>query len=446
MTENYRDKGSYLPQSPGQTNHLLTLLALCIICSATASSSFAQDARITGSFVNFTGIGIRPDPGPQRVIVQRDQFNLIAEAYEGDFKWLVELEMTSDLGFFGKKEISNAAFFEQAFVQYDTDKVNASIGLQETPWGFSNGIFVLDVLSNFDLREALTRNYKDIRFSVWSANISLYPSGGLRVDFFLSPGDNPARIPDPDSPFGTGSLFRDLNFDLDFLDDDRMKRDYSDPEFATRIGFTSDIWDGSISYIDSFSRLPSFRLAVVETESAQIQATYYKRKLLGGNFTTSAFDPFIVGGEIAYNTKHLLPLDPFSSASLEGSLIEKPLVQSVISVNHSNSFFDILLGFSIRIILDYEPEIASNENQFGLTALLSRSFLDERLRLEMNLLSPDFEQHWAMIGAHYSLTDKVALFSGFQFYGGDTANSDLSFPLALYGQRDLVFFQMGYEF
>ena len=424
------------------------LLLLSILVWPTSQKCLAQDAEITGQLYHYTGYAIKSEGNPQRVLAERNMLNLFAETETGRFTWFAEIELATDLGYLGETSVSSSMGFQQVYLNYADDYFDASVGLQAVNWGFANGLYGLDVLQVFDLADALTQDYTAIRQATWSGLFKYYPTSNSSIDLYLSPGAHAAGLPDPDSPWGLASILPFQSDLLNFLDDDLPDYDYSKPEVAIRYNFQSDLADYSITFMDVYSRLPAISIQALENGLLNIQNHYERNKIAGGSISTSALDPVIVGLEIAHSFDALVPVSNSDAeqSSIPPGFQERNVSNFILSLVNSNSFFEGQVAVSLRSIQQHDATVLQDRTSMGISASLTRTFLDDKARIEFQGLSPDFKQHWIQGGIRYSISDRLSLFTGAQFYGGEVDLQDRSFPLALYGQKDLVFIEALYSF
>jgi len=352
----------------------------------------------------------------------------------------------------------------EAFIDVYFDNGDLRIGKQPVVWGHTEGDFILDIMSPFDLSEFITQNFDELREGVTAISYTHFFNRN-QLQLIVSPLFEAPRLPDYEGRWGV--------VPSDFIPIPTKIRSYrnenptiSDIQAAARfawrptlsfdIDFVLMYWTpGTPGYFKQFEvidlnviLIPT-EVELRETFNATTIAGFWGSYRMDGGLTfrfesawfeNRPFDVFpayltdddlqflsdLADGNIGpgFDFTNLPgPVQRFDRAIREnrdsGFQTFRPALKSMIGAEYQFSSNRISAQYVADIILDYDEDIMQDEYFHGISASYQGSFLRDRLtsrltgRYQFN--GKDF---WINPELSYDLRDGLVVRGGGHFFGG----------------------------
>ena len=315
---------------------------------------------------------------------------------------------------------NSEAELREFFFEVPTDFAYFVVGKQQTVWGQSDGLKVLDVVNPQDFREFILDDFEDSRIPLWTVKAEI-PLGDVLAELVWIPDTTYNDIPEPDAAYAfTSPSFVPVpvpgtSFVLD--DPDRPDNPISDSDIGFRLSAFVDGWDLSFNYLYAyddteipFQNRDSFPTVVIEPE-------FRRTHLIGGTFS-NAFGDFVVRGEAALSTnRYFITDNPNDDDGIE----ESPNFNYVLGLDWYGMRDTLISGQLFQdIIVDNTEGVTRDRTETTITLLARRSFLNDRLALELQWLQGlNIGDGLVRPKVQYDFTDSVTVWGGADvFYGG----------------------------
>lgn len=434
---------------------LFTLLILCPL------STWAQPA-LTGYVEPYAAVRALDDGA---FLAGRTRARLdLTGSFEGG-AYTIQNEATYDLLGDSLRHDLREAYIDAFFA-----KVDVRAGRQIIAWGTTDGAFITDVLAPLDLSEFLTQPQDRLRLGVTAARATAY-LGTLTADAVWIPVSPTSDLPAQDGPWNPAPTDV-LRVPIVRTEANRPGKSLSTSEVAARISWSGlPQTDLSLVVHNGTNRVPGFekRLALEHFRGPRIELipTYRRRTILGLTAETASFEPFVLRGEAAYESRALLDerlpeirsLDDLRTlvAGIErGFLVERPQVQAALTAERVYGSNLVRLTGLGRWVLDHDETVAVDSFQPAVTALWNGTFRRETVTARVFAFWNVGADLWLNPSLTYALRDALNLEVGAQIFEAlDTSAPDGLFgdlvqdpsrAFALYDGNDLVYARLRYSF
>ena len=314
---------------------------------------------------------------------------------------------------------NSEAELREFFFEVPTDFAYFIVGKQQTVWGQSDGLKVLDIVNPQDFREFILEDFEESRIPLWTLKAEI-PLGDVLAELVWIPDTTYNDIPEPGAAFAfrSPSLVPvappGTSFVLD--DPDRPDRFIEDSDIGFRLSTFVDGWDLSFNYIYQYddSEIPfqdrsSFPTVVIEPE-------FRRTHVVGGTFS-NAFGDFVVRGEAAFSTsRYFVTDDPNNANGIE----ESPDFNYVLGLDWYGLRDTLISGQLFQdIIVNNTDGVTRDRTETTVTLLARRSLLNDRMALELQWLQGlNVGDGLVRPKVEYDFTDNVTVWGGADvFYG-----------------------------
>ncbi len=307
-----------------------------------------------------------------------------------------------------------------------------TLGKQQTVWGKSDGLKILDVVNPQSFREFILEDYEDSRIPLWTASAELQ-FGNTNLQLLWIPDPTHHELPLLGSPyeFTAPRLVPTPPPDVPalLLPIDRPDDPVEDADWGARLSTFIGGFDLSFIFLDQYDDAPVFARSFSGGPAAPtllIEPTYRRSQLLGGTFS-NAFGALTLRGEVGWRRdKALTTQDP---ADADGLVTDDELAY-VLGLDWFG-IENVLISFQFfrRELSNDLPFLLQPHTDTNFTGLVRWTSRRERLRLELIALHGD-EQNDGLVRPKltWAWSDKGQLFVGYDLFYGDAAG--------LFGQFD----------
>lgn len=206
---------------------------------------------------------------------------LDASGSAGSAKWKLGARLDADAAYAGRnQDVYPAAVrkdqklgveLRENYVDFAASGLEFRLGKQHVVWGEMVGMFVADVVSARDLRDAMQVELDSIRRTQWAARIEHF-AGDWHHELVWVPVQTYDRIGKPGADFYPYPAAPTPGYAYVIENEIRPRRDLSNGGFGLRSGVLKDGWDvAGFAYL-SRDVSPTFERRVV---SAPVPATVY---------------------------------------------------------------------------------------------------------------------------------------------------------------------------
>ncbi len=463
-------------------NYLTGILLILSFLIFGLQNSNAQ-GTFSGSISNYNAITINENP--PILIGGRNSIRLNYSQNFSDGRVYISTDTFNPYAF---KADSLDFRLREAYLDLFFENSDLRIGKQIISWGLTQGDFILDILSPYDLSEFITRDFTELREGFTGISYTYY-SGRNQFQFILNPAIQPSRLPDYEGRWGvvpadifpfpsrfvryepdeftledfqfavrTG-LRPGLEFDIDFV---FMRWIPLNPgydkqfEFDNLISFIPEPFPASIrfeevrkpSWVAGFwgEYRPSSDIAL------QFEAAWFDNipfDVLSNDITKGDFDRLnrLASGDILGENplNYIITAQRFLSAfdryGSQGFLLYKPRLNYMAGFRTDISSWRTTLQYSGSAIVNYNDDILQSRYNHSLIINLQRSFLRDDLLFTLlsryNFNANDF---WVNPEFRYSYSDGLSFSVGSHIFGGEAPpfnSGDLSFQR--YSKNSFVF-------
>lgn len=188
---------------PDQFAPSLTRFMARFLCSIVITGAFILfDARQTAAQTSFSGFvssyGAYTTSPPHTLISARNRLRstLLHEFPDG------RVYATGDLRQLFAASADSLDFrVRELYLELFLPNADLTIGKQIIVWGSTEGDFIFDMVSPFDLSEFLTQDFRELREGVTAINYTRF-FGRNQLQLLINPAFEASRLPDFDGPWG----------------------------------------------------------------------------------------------------------------------------------------------------------------------------------------------------------------------------------------------------
>jgi|TARA_R110002167_G_scaffold109392_2_gene279054 hypothetical protein len=301
------------------------------------------------------------------------------------------------------------------------DTVFYRLGKQQTVWGQSDGLQVLDVVNPMRYREFVSDGIENRRIPLWTANIE-FPVREWMMQVIWIPDQTYHLYPEPGSEYAISSAkltpIIDGTQQVVLEREARPDRIVKDSDYGFRLtGFVGG-WDIGLSYLYQYNN--GRGVAQQQKNGVHtISSEYVRTHLLGGSFA-KAFKSVSIRGELAYLSDSV----PLHNASTEATTVAANAaeeIKAVVGIDYngiSDTFLSMQL-FTSRM-LDTNQNLVRDETEQQISFLAKRDFLNQVLSIEGLVVHSlnDRDGYWHLY-ANYKFRSNITFSMGFDTYYGD---------------------------
>jgi len=354
---------------------LIFVLNVIIILPVTV---FSEGLEINGFVRNYSGILLE---GDNDYSIVQNTLDLSFKKSEGDIGFVSNIfvyQYPSKENYFGIREL---------YMDYYSESVDLRIGKQQIIWGQADGVFITDIVSPKNLTEFLLWDFNEIRMGVTAAKGKYYINSDNSLELVWIPMFTPTLMPEEGSIWHPKMSFPlEPSFDMTKSEVDK---NLNNSELFGRYSLNLSWIDLQVMGGYTFDDDPSIHVkrgfsidSVTGTKylSSMVVSPEYHRLNVGGLSFSADLTSFILRGEGAYyNNKYFQTADPIAS----DGLIKKDYINYVVGIDKTVGEWKLSTQFIQKIILDYEDNLIGDEMDNLATILVSKSFMREKLRLEL---------------------------------------------------------------
>ena len=301
------------------------------------------------------------------------------------------------------------------------DSVFYRLGKQQTVWGQSDGLQVLDVVNPMRYREFISDDIENRRIPLWTANIE-FPVREWMMQVIWIPDQTYHLYPESGAEYALSSskLTPRINGTQQIVLEKEAKPSklVKDSDFGFR--FTSFVggWDIGLSYLYQYNNRRGVEQQI-KNGTHIINSKYIRTHLLGSSFA-KALGSFSIRGELAYLSDSV----PLHNASAEATTVAANAtgeIKAVVGIDYngiSDTFLSMQL-FTSRL-LDANQNLVRDETEQQLSFLVKRDFLNQVLSIEGLVVHSlnDSDGYWHL-NANYKFRSNITFSMGFNAYYGD---------------------------
>lgn len=306
------------------------------------------------------------------------------------------------------------------YLDVDLDDAFLRLGKQQVVWGEADGLKVLDVVNPQSFREFILPEFQDSRIPLWTVNAEVPVGEDSLLQLIWIPDQTYNDIPDADAAFaftsprvisalppGVTLAGREFNRPNSFVEDS---------DAGARLSTFYEGWELSLNYLFHYSDTPVTRRQAGPGGVTVIQ-DYERTHLIGGTFNT-AFDDWVVRGEVGYSTdRFFLTEDPADS----DGVVESGEFSYVLGVDYQGITDTFLSAQFFQTYLpDHESGVVQDEVESSVTLLAERTFENETIKASL-LIIQSINEGDGVVQAEldYQLYSNVNLALGADFFYGD---------------------------
>lgn len=341
----------------------------------------------------------------------------------------------------------------EAFIDAYIGAFDIRLGLQQIVWGEADGVFVTDLLSPLDLSEFLTQDFSDIRLGI-PALKTIYYAGSVEITGVLTLRPLPSRLPEPGSPWDpipASVPGLPITVDEAELPDFSIKNG----ELALKLS-TDAVSRTTLSaiYLSAWNRLPVFRrrlsMDAPDQFRVRVTPTHFRRHVVGLAFETVIFDPFVLRGEAAVQSRFLhdqrTAVDVLNRPE-EDLLRAAPLGQAVLGVERRFGQQVFRVQGIGSYIFNHNDRFVQAQFTPAATALWLGRFRRETLTVQTFAFVAHNGGYWINPSLTYNVFDGLNASLGAQFFGGEPELLSAStFSFGLYDANDFAYLKVQFDF
>jgi len=286
------------------------------------------------------------------------------------------------------------------------DNVFIKLGKQQTVWGQSDGVQVLDVVNPMYYREFISDKIETRRIPLWTASVE-FPINEWMAQLIWLPDQTYHLYPEQNSEYTITSPklipFIDSTQQVLLEQEDKPNQFVKDSDYGVRLTNFINGWDISVNYLYQYNN----SLAVIQQHQNnihKINSEYVRTHLFGASFAKT-FGSFSIRGELAYLSDST-PLHNTSTNIVSDNTAEE--IKGVVGIDYSG-LSDTLLSMQLFTsqIIDMSQYLIRDETEQQLSLLGKRELLNQVLSIEGFLLHSlnDRDGYWHLYVNYKYLSD-----------------------------------------
>lgn len=278
----------------------------------------------------------------------------------------------------------------EMYLQGEIGDTFITLGKQQIVWGKADGLKVLDIVNPQSFREFILDDFENSRIPLWTVNIE-HTISSWDLQFLWVPDQTYHALPEQDSSYSFSSPeltpVAPPGVQVNIERARRPNNIILDSDVGFRATTFWQGWDITFNYLYQYNNLPVLRRNLsLSAEKPVITVTpdYERTHVLGTTFS-SAFDDWVVRGEIGYFTEHyFIAKNPL----LNQGVVKSPELHYVLGLDW-NAPWDILLSMQLiqSWIINDADKTTRDKLDTTITGLMRRDFLYETLTAELLVIA-----------------------------------------------------------
>lgn len=459
---------------------LFLLLAATLAFTLAPTPSHVQAQTSFSGFVsNYNAFTTQP---PNEILSGRNRIRL---NFRNDFSD-GRIYISSDLRQLYSFSSDSLDFrLREAFLDIYLANGDLRIGKQTIVWGKTEGDFIFDILSPFDLSEFLTQDFRELREGVTAFNYTHF-FGRNQLQFILNQVFEPSRLPDYEGIWGVAptDIFP---IPTEFESFDPGRSGLIDMQYAARFAWRpATSFDLDFAFMYWRTNAPGYRKAFDTTNLGVFRLPVsvtltedFKPSLIAGlwgeyrpstdlrfTFETAWFNnrPYdILPGELTTEDLELLRtlseteadfpnpdqllalLSRFNTTLDEGEksgfITYRPALKWMAGFQYPLFSWNTSVQYVADIILSYEDAILQQQWFHGLTLSTNRSFYrDQLLARLLTRYHFNGNDYWINPELAWNFRDGLTFTTGAHLFGGETPDLDYTqLSFRRFGGNSLIY-------
>lgn len=309
----------------------------------------------------------------------------------------------------------------ELYIDGYVDDVFFRLGKQQTVWGQSDGLQVLDVVNPLRYREFISDDLESRRIPLWTANVE-FPVGDWMMQMVWMPDQSYHIYPEAGAEYAITSPKLAPTIDgtqqVVLEQEAKPNRYIKDSDYGFRLTGFVDGWDIGVSYLYQYNNSRGYAQQQ-ENDVHTIKSEYVRTHILGASFA-KAFGSFSLRGELAYISDSLPLHSPQSAPSTVANNAARE-VKAVLGLDY-NGISDTLLSMQVfsSSILDSNQYLLRDDTQQQISFLVKRDFLNQVISIEGLVVHSlnDRDGYWHLY-ANYKYRSDITFSVGVDTYYGD---------------------------
>ncbi|MCH8557320.1 MAG: hypothetical protein LAT84_05850 [Balneolia bacterium] len=459
---------------------ILLLLTVTLAFTLLPSPQHAQAQSSFSGFVsNYNAFTTQP---PNEIISGRNRVRL---NFRNDFRD-GRVYISSDLRQLYSFSSDSLDFrLREAFLDIYLDNADLRIGKQTIAWGKTEGDFIFDIVSPFDLSEFLTQDFRELREGVTAFNYTHF-FGRNQFQFIVNPVFEPSRLPDYDGVWGIvpTDIFP-IPTEFESFDPGRVT--LSDMQYAARFAWRpSASFDIDLALMYWRSSTPGYRktfetigisgfrvpLSVTFTEDYEpgivggfwgeyrvssdlrfvFEAAWFQKRpydILPGDLTDDDLRLFRRLDQGTINLPDIGQLGPaltrfnntLNAGQANGFLTYRPALKWMTGIQYPVLNWNTSVQYVADVALDYEDAILQEEWFHGVSLSTNRSFFrDQLLARLLTRYQFNGNDYWINPELAWDFRDGLTFTGGAHLFGGESPDLDYTqLSFRRFGGNSLIY-------
>lgn len=295
----------------------------------------------------------------------------------------------------------------EAYLDFSDTHWSFKLGRQLIIWGNADGVRICDQVSPMDMSEFLARDYDDIRMPVEALQIK-YNVHSMQIELVYIPIFKSFILPtNPDNPWSLP-----LPNTAQILGNNTPAKTFKNGEIGGRIAFKLPGIDFSLSSLYTFNKM-SLMYQKREGSFSIIEPTFHRECFIGGDFSLP-ISQCVLRGESAFTFNKAWMHSNYQKSSNHHS------INSLIGLDwYAPHQWFVSTQLSNESIFNYDQDIAESQNTTLLTVNISKSILNNTLKIS-NFLYADLnhQSSFNRTSLDYALSDQIHLYMGYDHFHG----------------------------
>ncbi|MDO8578119.1 MAG: hypothetical protein Q7R50_02945 [Dehalococcoidales bacterium] len=324
-----------------------------------------------------------------------------------------------------------------AYVNVEGDRMNLRLGRQTIRWGKADQVNVIDNFTPQDLREFLNLSREDRKWPVWAVKSTYYLSDRHVLEAIWIPVFEPSPVAGSEDDW---EFFIRRNYvkavGLRLLQDRLPSHKLRNGVLASRLAYSGQDFDASVSYAYHFDEIPSYN---ANLSNGTVQAEFPRQHSIGMDFETTR-EGLGFRGEAVYTTNRAYAT---FDRTVSGLIARKPTLQTVIGADYTfKSQTYLNLQLTQDYIFHYEELMQPLRYKKSVVTLIRQPFFHDQWELEFQsrFFLSEVDSFYR-IQLRYDFLDDLRLTFGIMIFRGN--------DYALFGQyrhNNQGFFNLRYDF
>lgn len=308
----------------------------------------------------------------------------------------------------------------EAYFQTKADGVTFTLGKQETVWGQSDGLKVLDIVNPQSFREFILADFATSRIPLWTAKVesqfgnwevqAIWVFDQTADEFVDAPGEYTLTAPRFSAPL--------MPIGLPIVDGgiDRPSNRMRGSDLGIRLSRFWNGFDFTLNYLWRLSDRPVFRITSSGTE--QIVRQEYDRNHLAGGTISRTIGDFVLRGEVGFLINEAYTTTPVGGISLPEETTSVKYVAGLDWYGLGDTLVSVQF-FQQALFRDISATIAPRVDNF-VTAAVRQTFFRDTTTFSFIGLTNLNDGDWLLRPKfEYDISDAVGFSVGADIFIGD---------------------------